>query len=94
MTPEQKAEITKISKEFAKPFEDTVGPIHGSGWLIVDPLSGYLNACGFTHEVSQLEAITQHPQVLVLEFPDGSRFIPAGLDLIKLDKRVSNWMWM
>ena len=90
MTDEQEAEITRISKEFAAGFQDTIGPINGSGWLIVDPLSGYLNSIGYTHSLSQYPATKKRPQVLVLQFPDGSRFIPAGLDL---HKTFSNWMW-
>ncbi len=43
MSNEQKLEIETIAKEFASGFKDTIGDIAGSGWLIVDPMSGYLN---------------------------------------------------
>lgn len=56
MTEKQKSEITEISKKFAEPFKDTIGDINGSGWLIVDPLSGYLNAAGFENKLQQLPA--------------------------------------
>jgi hypothetical protein len=94
MTDEQKAEITNIAQEFAKPFEDTIGPIAGSGWLIVDPLSGYLNAIGFQHKLSQMEPTAAHPQVLFLEFPDGSKFVPAGSDLKSLHEAFCDWLWI
>jgi hypothetical protein len=54
MTNEQKAEITVIAKEFASSFKDTVGDIAGSGWLIVDPLSGYLNFIGHENTPSTI----------------------------------------
>lgn len=51
MTSEEKREIVKISKSFASGFKDVIGPINGSGWLIVDPLSGWLNFLGYEHMV-------------------------------------------
>jgi hypothetical protein len=49
----QQKEITRISKEFAEPFYETFGGINQTGWLIVDPLAGYLNFCGFENKVTQ-----------------------------------------
>lgn len=92
MTQERRDEITQIAKEFASGFEPDI-PIAGSRWLIVDPLSGYLNAEGYKNEVSQLPANEHHPQVLILVFEDGSWFIPAGGDLKPLDARFENYMW-
>lgn len=31
--------------------------LNGSGWLIVDPLSGYLNFCGYEHKTLELPAL-------------------------------------
>lgn len=94
MTKEQKAEITKISKQFAGGFKKTIGGINGSGWLIVDPLSGYLNAMGFENTLQQLPATIKHPQILIMRFKDGTAFIPAGGDLKKVDPRSKNWLWI
>lgn len=94
ITKEQKQEITKISKQFAKGFSGTIGSINGSGWLIADPLSGYLNACGFENKLDQLPASDKHPQILILTFLDGSQFIPAGGDLKAINSKAKNWMWL
>lgn len=94
MTKEQKQEISKISKQFASGFKGMFDTINGTGWLIADPLSGYLSACGYKNKLGQLPANDLHPQVLVLTFSDGSKFIPAGGDLKAIDKRAKNWMWI
>lgn len=94
MTTKQKQEIAKISKEFASGFKEMFGEINGTGWLIADPLSGYLSACGFEHTPKEFKACDLHPQILVFEFPDGSVFIPAGGDLKKLNPECKNWMWI
>lgn len=85
-------EITRIAKEFASGFADTVGDISGSEWLIVDPLSAYLNAIGYTNTITQIPAKDNRPQVLILTFDDGSQFIPAGSDLPHPEAK--NWMWI
>jgi hypothetical protein len=94
MTQQQKEEITKISKQFASSFKDTFGTINGTGWLIVDPLSGYLNSIGYENKLDQLPANDKHPQILIMTFNDGSKFIPAGGDLKFIDKSAKNWMWL
>lgn len=94
MTKKQQKEITKISKEFAAEFKEMFGGINGSGWLIVDPLSGYLNACGFENTLVQIPENEKHPQVLVMNFRDGSQFIPAGGDLKPVDSKFKNWIWI
>jgi len=94
MTQKQKREITKISKEFALGFKDSFGSINGTGWLIVDPLSAYLNSLGFKNKIEQVKENENHPMVLILAFNDGSRFIPAGRDLSPLNKNFKNWMWL
>jgi hypothetical protein len=86
--------ITQISKNFASGLKDTIGEIAGSGFLIVDPLSGYLNVSGYKNEVVQLPANEKHPQVLIMTFEDGSRFIPAGSDLKCIDPRMTDWFWI
>lgn len=102
MNAETKAEITKISQEFASGFEDMIGDIAGSGMLIVDPLSGYLNASGFKNRLKQFGATDNAPLVLIIEFADGTQFVPAGSDLIYHIKEekgadatapVHDWMW-
>jgi hypothetical protein len=90
MNEKLKEEITRISKEFASAF----GPINGSGWLIVDPLSGYLNHIGHENKLDQLPATDKHPQVLIMTFKDGSQLIPAGGDLKKIHSEAENWMWI
>lgn len=92
MNTQTKNEITQAAKEFASAFEDTIGGIKGSGWLIVDPLSGFLNASGYENKLVQIPANENHPQVLVMIFKDGSQFIPAGSDLPI--KGSHNWMWV
>lgn len=92
MTNEKKQEIEKISKEFASGFKDGIGSIAGSGWLIVDPLSGYLNFCGYENVLKEMPANEEHPQILVMTFKDGTQFIPAGSDLPF--KGAGDWMWL
>lgn len=92
MTEQQKAEIEKIAKEFASGFKDTIGEIAGSGWLIVDPLSGYLNFLGYENELGEIPAKENQPQVLLMTFKDGTKFIPAGSDLPV--KGATDWMWL
>lgn len=92
MSEKEKAEITKISQEFAEPFEETIGKISGSGCLIVDPLSGYLNFIGYENRLEQIPANDKHPQVLIMTFRDGTKFIPAGGDLPNPDAK--DWMWL
>jgi hypothetical protein len=94
MTQEIKDEITNISKEFASGFKDTIGEISGSGWLIVDPLSGYLNACGYENKLGEIPANNKHPQILIMTFTDGSKFIPAGGDLRPIHPEAKDWMWL
>ncbi len=94
MTKQQKDEITKISKEFSKPFYEITEGINGSGWLIVDPLSAYLSACGFENKLDQLPETKEHPLILIMTFKDGSQFIPAGGDLKPLYKDAKNWQWI
>ncbi len=92
MTHQQKAEIEKIAKEFASGFKDTIGEISGSGWLIADPLSGYLNFCGYKNKLEQIPAKGDQQQVLLMTFKDGTQFIPAGSDL-KIEG-ATDWMWL
>ena len=92
MTEQQKEEIEKISREFASGFKNEIGSIAGSGWLIVDPLSGYLNFCGYENTLQEMPKNDKHPQILVMEFKDGTQFIPAGSDLPL--KGASDWMWL
>lgn len=93
MTEEQKKEITKISRGFAKGMKDMFPTINHTGWLIVDPLSGYLNACGYKNTLQEMPGNLEHCQVFVIIFEDGSKFIPAGDDLSRLHKEFKNWMW-
>lgn len=91
MDKKQKEEIVRIGKEFAK---DIGMPLNGSGWLIVDPLSGYLNYAGHENKLHQIPANEKHPQVLIMTFKDGSQLIPAGGDLKPIHKDAKNWMWL
>lgn len=91
MTQEQKEEITKISKSFTKGLDI---PIESSGWLITDPLSAFLDVCRYKNTVLQIPKTTKNPLVLIIVFEDGSKFIPAGGDLRKVNKGFVNWMWL
>lgn len=90
MTKEQKTQIVKISKSFAK----GIGEINGSCWLVVDPLSAYLNAFDFQNEIKQIPQTSEHPQVLIMIFKDGSTLVPAGADLKPINDKAKNWMWL
>lgn len=94
MTKAQKKEITKISKEFFSGFEGTIDSINGSGWLIVDPLSAYLQMCGFANTLQEIPANDTRPQILIVTFGDGSVFIPAGGDMKPWHDKFENWMWI
>lgn len=91
MTEETKKEILDISKEFAKGLGI---PLNGSGWLILDPLSGYLNFLGYKNKLSQLPASEKHPQILFMTFEDGTDLMPAAADLKGVFKDAENWMWL
>ncbi len=92
MNDTQKKEIEKIAKEFAEGFKETIGKIAGSGWLIVDPMSGWLGACGYKNKLDQIPAKKNQPQILVITFEDGTQFIPAGSDLPVANSY--DWMWL
>lgn len=85
-------EITSISKKFANGFKPEIKSISGSGFLIVDPLSAYLDFCGYENTVQEIASNEKHPQVLVITFENGNKFIPAGGDLDI--KGAKNWMWI
>jgi len=87
-------EITKIAKEFSEPFYEMTGGIEGSGWVIADPLSAYLSFCGWENKLDQIPENDEHPQILIMTFKDGSKFIPAGADLKKVHQDSHNWMWI
>lgn len=82
--------IVKICKEFASGFDF---PINGSAWLICDPLSAYLETIeGIENYLMQLPEKDGIPQIMILNFPDGSQLIPAGKDLgIEC---AENWLWI
>ena len=92
MTLEQKEEILQIAKEFASGFKPQINKIAGSGWLIVDPLSAYLDFCGYKNTLNELPANDKHGQILVMEFKDGSKLIPAGSDLSV--EGAKDWLWL
>ena len=92
MTEQEKIEIEKIAKGFASGFSDSIGEIAGSGWLIVDPLSGYLNFLGYENKLDQIPSNENQPQILIMTFKDGTQFVPAGSDLNHPDAK--DWMWL
>lgn len=83
-----KKEILEISKEFVKGLNI---PLKNSTWLICDPLSGYLNACGFKNKLQSYDENDDYCQVLLLDF-GFDILIPAGKDLNK--KEITNWFWV
>jgi len=91
MNQEKKSEIEKIAKEFASGFDIE---IKGSGWLIVDPLSAYLNTCGFKNSLGQIPATDETPLILIMTFEDGTRFIPAGSDITVDGFTFPDWCWV
>ena len=95
MEKAEKERITKICKQFASGFKPDIPTINGSGWLIVDPLSVYLDVVeGIKNKLEELPASEKHPQVLVMVFPDGTKFVPAGGDLKSIGNSAKNWMWV
>ena len=98
MTQKDKNEITRISKEFAQPILEGFGlsSINGSGWVVVDPLSAYLNACGWKNELKQIPASDKNPLILIMAFKAGGIFIPAGGDMAPNDEGLAfhNWQWI
>jgi len=89
MTEERRLEIETACRDFASGFD---WPIAGSGWLIVDPMSGFLNASGIKNTLQQIRQTDNNPQVLIMTFEDGSILIPAGSDLKK--EGLKDWMWI
>jgi hypothetical protein len=94
MTDLEKEDIVKAGKAFAKGFKKTIPSINGSGWLIVDPLSAYFSAMGIENTLKQIPSKGNIPQVLIMEFKDGSQLIPAGADLKPKHDSFHNWMWI
>ena len=92
MTEKQKQEIETISKDFASGFQPDIPTIAGSGWLIVDPLAGFLNFSGYENTLKELPKTDERPQILIIEFKDGTKFVPAGSDL-KMHG-ATDWMWL
>lgn len=90
MTPKEKQEIELICKEFTKGLD--MGEISGSGWVIVDPLSAYLNACKIENTLQQLPANDKHPLILIMTFKDGTQLIPAGSDTGI--EGAADWQWI
>lgn len=94
LTDKEKDKITQMSQSFLEGFKGTFDTINGTGWLVVDPLSGYLNSIGIKNSLHQIPENEKHPQVLIMTFRDGSQFIPAGGDLKPLNEIFENWMWI
>lgn len=90
---QERLEIVKISKEFTKGIlgnED----IEGTSWVVADPLSAYLSSVGYENMLGQIPHPETKEPVLIMTFPDGSRFIPAGKDLISIYEHAENFMWV
>ena len=51
-----------------------------------------MNFCGCENTLKQLPANKKHPQILIMEFKDGTQFIPAGSDL--QIEGAKDWMWI
>jgi len=96
MKKSEKNKITKICKEFFEGMKGVAGhdTIEGSGWVYVDPMSGYLNSIGIENTLVQLPKTEERNQILILNFPDGSSFIPAGADLKFKFPDAENWLWL
>lgn len=94
MKQKERKEIVKIAKQFVSGFKTKFPAINGTGWLIVDPLSGYLNVVGYENTLDQLPPNETHGLVLVIVFKDGSRLIPAGGDLKGINPKAENYMWV
>lgn len=92
MTPKEKFDIEQITKEFIKGLRFE---LNGSGWLIADPLAGYLNFCGFKNTLQEIPAKDGKPQILIIVFSDGSQFVPAGEDFKHHGfSDAKNYMWI
>jgi len=92
MENKRKKQILDLCKRFTKGMKI---PINGSGLLIVDPLSGYLNTIGFKNTLMQIPGTENRHMVLIITFEDGTQLIPAGLDLkTKEYPEFKNWMWL
>lgn len=85
-------EITRISKEFAQGLTGNTQTIAGTGALIVDPLSAYLNNLGYKNTLKQLPANHERTLILVMEFEGGATFIPAGSDMPV--PGATDWLWL
>lgn len=92
MTKEEKIRITEISKGFFEGFKPEITEIAGTGWIVVDPLSGFLNSMGFKHELKQLIPKDGRPLILVMVFEDEIFFVPAGSDLGL--SGCGDWLWL
>jgi len=89
MTDNIKKEIEHISQEFTK----GIGiEIKGSTWLVVDPLSAYLNSIGYKNTLEQLPETNERPLILIIVFPDGTKFIPAGSNINHEGSK--DWLWL
>lgn len=78
-------EIRKIAIEFCEPFYETFGSLDFGGNLIVDPLIGYLEMCGYKFEPMIADGI------IVLYFDD-MVFVPQAEKLSK--GTLKNFSWI
>lgn len=94
MKEETRKEITKISKEFADAMLEGES-IDGTSWLVVDPLSGFLNAAGYKNELHSIpNPKDKNEVVLVMTFECGDQFIPTGKDLESKFPGIDNYFWL
>jgi len=79
-------EIRKISMEFCEPFYETFGSLDGGGNLIIDPLIGYLQMCGYNFEPMIADGI------ILFYFDGGLVFVPQAEKLSK--GKLKNFSWI
>jgi len=89
MLQEQKDQIERISKDFVKGLGIE---IKGSTFLAVDPLAGYLDFIGYPNAINQIPETADRPLILIIEFQDGTQFVPAGSDIPVEGSK--DWLWI
>ena len=92
----EREEIAKTAKEFFLRYEGKYGTINEAGWLVVEPISDMLNLLGHKNRAYPYHSKNEKlpNAVYVIEFENGSKFVPQGADLKQIYHDAKNWMWI
>jgi len=94
MLESEKKHVIELSKPFmfqSKPPVKSIS-ILASRYLIFQKLSVYLNQVCFKNSLKELPKNNKRPEILVIEFEDGTKLIPSHSDFTQ--EGVKDWIWI